>query len=452
MITVVDVIARETVILACIGFLIGGVDDLALDAVYWPMRLTRRRRDLHVAELTKTATGRIAVFVPAWDEAAVIGRMLATTLARFGGDDFRIYVGAYPNDRATIDAIDAVARTDPRVRRVLTERPGPTTKADCLNRLWLALLSDETAEGWRAIAVAFHDAEDVVHADELRVYRALLGDYQVVQLPVRPLIDHGSPLVSGHYADEFAEAHEQRLVVRGWLGAPMPLAGVGCAIDRELLGRVAAARDGAPFDAASLTEDYELGLRSAMLGGRQIFARVRDAEGDLVAVAEFFPDRVKDAVRQKARWMIGIAFDGWDRLGWGRARDWRDHWMRVRDRRAPIALMLLAIAYIALLAWGASLSLHALAGDTAPSPSDTILFLLQINTALLVWRLAMRAWFTGRVYGWWQAGLSLPRALVANYIALMAVRTAIGRYVSTLRGDRPIWDKTRHRFPEEVGS
>lgn len=445
----VDAIARESVILACIGFLIGGIDDLALDAVYWLGRL-HGRPESRVADLDQGVAGRIAIFVPAWDEGAVIGRMLATTLARFGNDDFRLYVGTYANDRATIDAVAGVAERDSRVRMVICARPGPTTKADCLNCLWEALRREEDREDWHAVAVVFHDAEDVVHRDELRVYRALLQAYQVVQLPVMPLVDRGSPLVAGHYIDEFAEAHGLRLVARGWLGAPIPLAGVGCAIDRDLLSQVAAARGGTPFDADSLTEDYELGLRTAMLGGRQVFARVRDNDGRLVAVAEYFPDTVRDAVRQKARWMIGIALDGWDRLGWGRAGDWRDHWMRLRDRRAPLSVFVLFIAYLALLAWGVSLALHALAGDTAPQPSNAMMTLLNVNAVMLVWRLAMRAWFTGRAYGFWQALLSLPRALVGNFIALMAARKAVWRYVVALRGRRPQWDKTHHRFPESV--
>jgi len=207
-----------------------------------------------------------------------------------------------------------------------------------------------------------------------------------------------------------------------------------------------------PFDADSLTEDYELGLRSAMLGARQTFARVRDDAGGLVAVAEYFPNTVREAVAQKARWMIGIALDGWDRLGWGRASDWRDHWMRMRDRRAPLSVFVLLVAYLALLAWGTSLALHAIVGDTTPQPSAAMMLLLNVNAAMLAWRLAMRAWFTGRAYGPWQALLSLPRALVGNFIALMAARKAVWRYTAALRGRRPVWDKTRHRFPETVDS
>jgi adsorption protein B len=150
--------------------------------------------------------GRIAVFVAAWDEAAVIGGMLSTALDRYDHDDYRIYVGAYPNDRETIDAVAAVAERDARVRLVIGLRDGPTTKADCLNTVWHAMRRDDAREVVGTKAIVLHDAEDVVHAQELRVFDSLIDQYEVVQLPVLPLVHRGSRLVSGHYADEFAES------------------------------------------------------------------------------------------------------------------------------------------------------------------------------------------------------------------------------------------------------
>ncbi|MEI9850211.1 MAG: glycosyltransferase family 2 protein [Sphingomonas sp.] len=119
----------------------------------------------------------------------------------------------------------------------------------------------------RAAAVVLHDAEDVVHPLELRVYADWLRRFDAVQIPVLPLRDPASRFVSGHYCDEFAEAHAKQLLVRQALGAGMPACGVGCAIRRDMLARIAAARGGAPFDAASLTEDYELGSPSARWAG-----------------------------------------------------------------------------------------------------------------------------------------------------------------------------------------
>ena len=76
--------------------------------------------------------------------------------------------------------------------------------------------------------------------------------------------------------------------------------------------------------------------------------------------------------------------------------------------------------------------------------------LLRINAALLGWRLASRALFTGHAYGWREALWSLPRALVANLVALLAARRAVTAYVRALRGGALIWDKTRHVFPADV--
>jgi len=207
----IDAILRETMLFAAIGFLIGGLDDLAVDFTYLLRSLRRRWRGARPPLLdafpVAGCTGRIAVLVPAWDESAVIGAMLRATLARFDHPDWRLYVGVYPNDRATIDAVAAAATGEPRLRIVVNPRAGPTTKADCLNALWQAVAADGRREGRAFTAVVLHDAEDVVHPGELRVYDHLLRDADTVQLPVLPLVDPGSRWVSGHYLDEFAEAN-----------------------------------------------------------------------------------------------------------------------------------------------------------------------------------------------------------------------------------------------------
>jgi adsorption protein B len=243
----------ELTLFAAVAFLLGGVDDLAVDLAWCRFR----RPAGSLADLPPGAAQRLAVFVPAWDEQAVIGAMLRAALSRYDHPDYRLYVGCYPNDPATIGAVRAVAAGDARVRLVIGARAGPTTKADCLNALWHALEQADAAEGRRTTAVVLHDAEDVVHPAELRVFDHFLRDHAAVQLPVVPLIDPQRALVSGHYADEFSEAHGKAMVVRAGLRAALPLAGVGCAIRCDALARLAAA-NGTPFDAASLTEDYEL--------------------------------------------------------------------------------------------------------------------------------------------------------------------------------------------------
>lgn len=63
----------------------------------------------------------------------------------------------------------------------------------------------EAAEGATFKAVVLHDAEDVVHSAELRLFDRLIERFDLVQLPVMPLIAPGRRGVSATYLDEFAE-------------------------------------------------------------------------------------------------------------------------------------------------------------------------------------------------------------------------------------------------------
>ena len=291
-----------------------------------------------------------------------------------------------------------------------------------------------------------HDAEDVVHPDELRVFDALIDRYDVIQLPVRPLARGGVQLIAGTYGDQFAEAHAKAMVVRAAIGAGMPLAGVGCAIATDALSTIAQAR-GTAFDPSCLVEDYEAGLRLSELRFRSAFVRFRGANG-LVAVGEYFPDNFGAAVRQKARWMAGIALAGWDRTGWSRPGHLVDHWMRLRDRRALLAVVVLAAAYLSAVLYGVVLVAQDWSGRPPATSISPPAWLLHVNVAMLVWRMAMRVLFAWHTYGW-RTALGAPlRFFVGNAIDLAASTLALRHYARTLRGAEPVWDKTDHQFPD----
>lgn len=446
--------AHELALFAAAGFLIGGAGDLMLDLLWigramWRRETVYRRRPrATLATLRRPERpGRIVIFVAAWDEGSVIGAMLAQAQAALGTGDLRLYVGAYPNDPATIAAVRRV--NDPRIRIAVGSRPGPTTKADCLNTLWHALLADEAREGWRAKAIVLHDAEDVIHSGEHAIYDMMIERFALVQLPVLPLPDAGSRLVAGHYMDEFAESHGKALVVREAIGAAIPSAGVGCAFERTMLGRVAAARGGAPFDADSLTEDYELGLRIAEAGGRGAFVRIPvTAGGPPIAVRAHFPATLETAVRQKARWMAGIALSGWDRLGWHGG--FAETWMRLHDRRALLSALVLLAAYASMVLGFAAGVAARLAGQPVANLGDGLGWGLSACAVLMLWRLAMRFAFVTASYGWREGLWSLPRAVVANIIAMIAARRAVALYLRMRREGVVRWDKTAHVFPAIV--
>jgi adsorption protein B len=445
-------LTAELALFAAAGFFLFAIDDLAVDILYF---LRSGWRTLGVYSRFPRAfagtlsapirPGWFAVFIPAWDEAAVIAPMLRATLARFDHDDYRLFVGHYRNDPATQAAIDSVR--DPRIVGVEVDADGPTTKADCLNRIYGALIAYEAACGRTAKAIVLHDAEDVVHPLELKLFDRMIERAGAVQLPVVPLIDPDSTWVAGHYADEFAESHVKELVVREAVGAAVPLAGVGCAIERVALSRLAARHDGRPFAGGSMTEDYEMGLRLGAIGVKTMFVRIPAEPGNRAVVASrgHFPSTIGASVRQKARWIGGIAFAGWDRLGWRGGLG--ERWMRMRDRRGPLAALLLLTGYGAAFLW-AQVGIAASMGAPVEVPvSPALAWLLSINAWLLGWRLAMRFAFTTAAYGLGQGLLSLPRTIVANLIAILAARRALMIHSN---GGATRWDKTHHIFPTEL--
>lgn len=439
--------AHELMLFAAVGILLIGLDDLLLDAVW----LATRHRPLpSIKGGTRIVDGAFAIFVPAWDEAEVLPATIRRTLAAWDGEDFRLYVGCYPNDAATLLAVSLLVARDPRLRLVIGAADGPTTKGDNLNRLWAALLDDERAEGARFAAVVLHDAEDHVHWGELALYRAMLADHAMVQIPVVPMIRKGAIWVGGHYGDEFAEAHGKELAVRSRLGLPIPSAGVGCALSRNALSLLALHRDGRPFRADSLTEDYEVGMLLGAYGLRARFVAASAGAGDPIVSRGCFPGRADAAMRQKARWIAGIALEGWDHLGWnavaegGGARGWAARWMLWRDRRAPLAAAVILAAYaglvLTLLGWVGQGTL----GWPPPAAHEGLRLLLDFAAALLLWRLGMRCHFTTRWYGWRQGLRAIPRAFVANVIAVLATWRAVAIYCQMLRSGEVVWDKTDH--------
>lgn len=446
-------IEHELLLFAAVWFALGALDEIAVDGLWLWLRLTGRVRTGRVdRQATAPLRGVAAVLVPAWREADVIGTTIRHALSVWPQADLRLYVGCYRNDPATLAALIGIGG-DPRLRIVIHNREGPTTKADCLNRLYAAVVEDEQRGGYRARAIILHDAEDMVHPAGLALLDQGLDTADFVQLPVRAEPQPQSPWIGGHYCDEFAESHGKAMVVRDWLGAGLPAAGVGCAFSRAAIEAIAEQRGGRdPFAAECLTEDYEFGLLIREVGRHGRFVRMRDADGALVATREFFPARLVPAVRQKTRWLHGIAFQGWERLGW-KARP-AELWMRLRDRRGPMTAIVLAAAYL-LLPIALVLVLAQWAGVYAPPPVSPVLHgLLQVNFAALLWRLAARVAFTTREFGWREGLRAIPRLPVANVIAIMAGRRALSAYIATLRFGRPAqWDHTVHsRHPALVAA
>ncbi len=120
-----------------------------------------------------------------------------------------------------------------------------------------------------------------------------------------------------------------------------------------------------------------------LLGAYGLGARFVDAvgrSGTRIVSRGAFPGKVDAAVRQKARWVAGIALAGWDHLGWPGARQgtaglsvrrsWLARWMLWRDRRAPLAALILLAAYAGLMATALGWAGQVLWGWSTAEPGD----------------------------------------------------------------------------------
>ena len=453
------VFQHELLIFAGIFFLIGALDDLAVDLSWLWLKATGRIRTPRLSRVElqqQKLHGPAAIFVPTWQEDEVIGETIAHLLAAWPQQEMRLYVGIYRNDPATMEAAMRGAPGDARLRLVVHDRSGPSTKADCLNRLYAAMQDDEKRLGKSFASVVFHDAEDMVDPAALGLLdRVIESGADFAQLPVEPLPQGGRRWLGSHYCEEFAEAHGKAMMVRDAVGASLPAAGVGCAVSREALDQLSQrGEDGVPFAPDSLTEDYELGLAISEAGGSCRFVRARGDDGLLIATRAYFPARLDHIVRQKTRWVHGIALQGWDRTGWHGGLV--ESWMRARDRRGPLTALVLLLGY-ALLAVTLVLGAASWAGLAEARPlSPTLTALLLVNLAFFAWRLAWRFAFAARNYGFVQGLLAVLRIPVANVIAIMAGRRAVTAYARTLLGSGITWDKTPHdrhptRFAPDPG-
>lgn len=439
-------VEHELLLFSAVFFLIGALDEFAVDLVWLWLRLTGRAKTWRIERREareRQLAGPAAVLIPAWHEEQVIAFTIAHALAAWPQPELRLYVGCYRNDSATTDAVRRGSGGDPRVRLVVLERDGPTTKADCLNWLYATMDEDERRSGRDFRLVVLHDAEDMVDPAALGLLDRAVDEADFVQLPVLPESQRSSRLVGSHYCEEFAEAHGKLMVVRGALSAGLPAAGVGCAFARGILRDLARQMGGsAPFSAESLTEDYELGLRIKAFGGRSRFLRVRGEDGQLVATRACFPARLNDAVRQKSRWIHGIALQGWDRLGWSGGIG--ERWMRLRDRRGPMSALVLLAGYLVLTGGILLLAAGALGLVGRWQMDPWLAALLAANFAAFVWRAVMRFAFTVREYGHAEGLRAVGRIPVSNAIAILAGGRALFAYVRTLRGEKPRWEKTFH--------
>lgn len=448
-------------------FLISGIEDLFVDVCFICQKVKQwisPRQDSECGEiccldhLRSLAESKIAIMVPAWQEEAVIAQMLRNNTQTLEYENYLFFVGCYQNDQATQDAVDSVMGDLTNVRKVIVREDGPTCKADCLNWIMMGIREEAERSGVPFRLVIMHDAEDLIHPLELKLFNAKREGSDLIQLPVRPLIAQWNHMVGGTYMDEFAETHTKDMSVRSLLCGIVPSAGVGTAFSAASLMALAEARGGHVFNIESLTEDYDISYTLAPYTRRQTFERVYlpvdaaqagsmvDPAEALVAVEEYFPTKFWSAVRQRTRWNIGIFYQGFSLLVW-RGNFFLKYYF-FRDRKGIVTNLLALPAYLLMLNI-LIVFILSLFGLCSAYYVDIPMWMIYLNLGLLGNRIIQRMIFTGINYGLLQSILSLPRIFIANALNCVSTFRATVIFIKSKFTHKPIgWDKTSHTYPD----
>ncbi|MEO8053141.1 MAG: glycosyltransferase family 2 protein, partial [Acidobacteriota bacterium] len=318
---------------------------------------------------------------------------------------------------------------------------GPTSKADCLNWIYqhVGLYEEQNDVAFEIIVT--HDAEDLIHPEELRWINAYAERFDFIQIPVLALATPFWSLTHGVYCDEFAENHLRDMVVRSTFGCFVPGAGVGTGYRRESLEALARVSSNRVFEPAALTEDYESGLRLHRIGCRQVFVpitRLGDVGRDFMAVREFFPKQWGTALRQRTRWVMGIALQGWERFGW--AGTYSEVYWFWRDRKGLVSNPLGFIANAVFV--------YGLATAMWNRLTPLAIEITSVTLAFQILRIAIRMACVARVYGIVFA-LGVPlRMPYSNLLNAAATVRAVALYANARMRGLPLrWIKTEHSYP-----
>jgi adsorption protein B len=468
---------------------VSGCDELLVDLWFaWQATFARDSWDVSLERLDRLAQQRLALFIPCWMESGVIQQMVEHNLESIDYLNYDVFLGVYPNDEQTLAKATALERRYPQVHVSVCPAPGPTNKADCLNWIFQRMRLEEETKGGRFDVVVQHDAEDLIHPKAFKLINDLTGRdptrrYDMVQIPVLPLEMPARFVTHGTYCDEFAEFQLKDIYTRQSMGGFVPSAGVGTAFRREALEEIAASYRNQIFNISTLTEDYEIGLKFHRHGKRQSLVRkavpLKSRNGndgkngtngtgmipllkrwfaagnryqvEYIATREFFPHTFATAVRQKSRWVMGVALQTWDQLGW-RVSAKQLYWFW-RDRKGllgnPITLLSNVIFLYCLLMWaGASAGRgHWNIAMVFPA-AGWVWWLAPFNTFFIFERWLYRAYAVNRMYGPRQALGVVWRTPIGNLINFASTISALTQFfrAKVTRQDVP-WAKTMHAFP-----
>jgi len=397
----------------------------------------------------------IAIMVANWKEADVIQRMVIGNLNRIQYKNYHFFIGVYPNDIETLQAAQKVESQFPHnVHIIINSEQGPTSKGQMLNQIVHGILRQESILKIQFDIFLMQDSEDILHPRSLKIINSEIENADFLQTPIFSFQRKFSEWVGSTYVDEFAELHTKDLFIRHNLGAPVPSAGVGTALNRSLMLALIKNNKGHFLREDSLTEDYVLGMTSSSHGFKTSFVcyyyKNNEKRNELIATREYFPSHFNAAIRQKSRWVLGIVFQGIMMIDWKGTLVHK--YYLYRDRRGPL-INILSFASIIL-------SFYFFINHSINSvyPSFFIEKWFQFGSLISLFGLTSR--FLHRAHAVIQVnGLSLLELLqiplrwpLGVFINVLASLRALNQFQRFLFLNEPLrWVKTTHILPENFG-
>jgi cellulose synthase/poly-beta-1,6-N-acetylglucosamine synthase-like glycosyltransferase len=293
---------------------------------------------------------RVAIVVPAWNEAAVVGRTLDRLAAlQYPRDALRVYVVDDASTDSTPDVIRGKAAEHPGMIFHLRREQGGQGKAHTINHGLHVIIAEDWYE-----AVLIIDADVILTAEALRRMTRHFASEDVGA--VTAYIKEGSRpenYLNRFVAFEYVTAQAAARRAQNVLGAQACLAG-----GAQLLGRASLEAVGGRIDTSTLAEDTATTFKVQLSGRRVVF--------DPTAVVW----------AEEPRDLAGL----WkQRLRWGRGnvqitRAFRHVWLRRRrgplggigfaaiwfsTTLMPVFMTLSSVGLVGLFAVDRSLSEHA---------------------------------------------------------------------------------------------
>lgn len=391
---------------------------------------------------------KIAIMIANWKEEDVLETMVIGNFANVSYNNFYFFLGVYPNDTTTRVVAEKLAKQNSQVKIVVNSKPGPTSKGQMINECVRQIFIEEERLGFNFDIFMIHDSEDMIHPLSLRLINYFITQSDYIQLPVYSLELPKKQLVGATYLDEFSEYHSKELILRSKMNQAVPSAGTGTALSRKLIATLLDIQNGSFLKEDTLTEDYYLGNLSHQLNFKTQFLcyylEHSNKERDFIATREYFPKKISTSVRQKARWCIGIIFQGTRSLGW--TGPLLNRYFLWRDRRGFFNAILITCSALILIIYAANN--FDWPGDTHLLGLSAFQNLIFFNFFNFAYRTARRMQMVAFVNSAQQALMVPIRWPLANFINTIASFVALRDFsLAEWNGETPKWTKTQHEVP-----